>query len=117
MVLDHYLYWQEPPPEPSASLVKWLRRLRDGWRANRRIGGMGYDSRAEWFRMYLWEYLHVFYWLEKAAEKTEVVVWDRAFVLGAVVNNWHWESRAAAWLERHLGAIFPDMVPALEAKQ
>lgn len=62
---DIHAYWQEPPPEPSPALEKWVVRLRDGWRPNRRVRDMGYAERAEFFNVYLWEYFHVIYPLLK----------------------------------------------------
>lgn len=52
-------YWNVPPPEPSPGLVKWLAKIADGWRPNRRIRSMGYYSAAEFYGVYIWEYLHV----------------------------------------------------------
>ncbi len=53
------LYWQEPPPEPSPSCRKWVAKIEAGWRPNRRISGMGYYTKAEFFNVYVWEYLNV----------------------------------------------------------
>lgn len=55
---DRYLYWIEAPPELSARCEYWLRRIADGWRPNRRIRGQGYDTSAEWYGVYIWEYLN-----------------------------------------------------------
>lgn len=59
MTIDVTLYWTNPPPEPSPNLALWLERIRGGWRPNRRIGGMGYHTAAEFYRVYIWEYLNV----------------------------------------------------------
>jgi hypothetical protein len=53
------LYWRDPPPEASAGLVKWLAKVRKGWRPNRRLGGMDYYSCAEYYRIYIWEWFNV----------------------------------------------------------
>ncbi|GGM26944.1 hypothetical protein GCM10011608_09690 [Micromonospora sonchi] len=60
-VPDHYTYWAEPPPELSARCVYWLRQIERGWLPNKSIGGKGYDCTAQWFGVYLWEYLNVLY--------------------------------------------------------
>ncbi len=57
--LNRYAYWQAPPPEPSPKLKRWIARIKAGWRPNRRIRQMGYDEKAEFFGVYLWEYLNV----------------------------------------------------------
>ena len=52
-------YWVDPPPEPSARCLWWVDRINGGWRRNRRIGGLGYSMSAEYFGVYIWEWLHV----------------------------------------------------------
>lgn len=52
-------YWTDPPAAPSPGLVKWARKIRAGWSPNARISGMGYHEAAEFFNVYIWEYLHV----------------------------------------------------------
>ena len=52
-------YWLEAPPEPSGRLLQWLERIRNGWRPNRRISGMGYYEASEFYGVYIWEYLNV----------------------------------------------------------
>lgn len=66
--MDVTAYWNEPPPAPSAGLVKWLARIEAGWRPNRRIRAMGYHERAEFFGVYIWEYLNVLYPMLKNQE-------------------------------------------------
>jgi hypothetical protein len=56
---DRYKYWQEPPPEPSPQLLKWVKKIQDGWTPNRRWRQYGYDSSAQMFGVYIWEYLRV----------------------------------------------------------
>ena len=60
--VDRYEYWGDPPPVPSPRLAWWLDRIVDeGWKPNRRISGEGYDGTAEFFGVYLWEWLNVLY--------------------------------------------------------
>lgn len=61
MKIDIYEYWSDPPPEPSPRLALWISRLKNGWRPNRRIGTMNYTESAEFFGVYLWEYLNIIY--------------------------------------------------------
>jgi len=68
-------YWNSPkvPPasEQSDRCLWWVGRIQDdGWRRNRRISAMGYDEAAEWFGVYIWEYLHVLLPLMGHLEKT-----------------------------------------------
>lgn len=58
-VADHYQHWAQPPPEPSERCRWWLRQFARGWRPNKRIRRMGYDQAAEWYGVWIWEYLHV----------------------------------------------------------
>lgn len=61
-VADHYEYWGDRPPEPSAKLRAWLVRIvADEWRPNRRWEREGYDNRCWFFGVWMWEYLHVLY--------------------------------------------------------
>lgn len=60
-VANHYDFWTAPPPSPSERCTWWVARIRAGWRPNARISGMGYDSTARWFGVYMWEYLRVLY--------------------------------------------------------
>ena len=59
--VNRYDYWTDPPPGPSPRLAYWVEKIEAGWRPNRRISGMGYDCRAEFFGVYLWEYINVLY--------------------------------------------------------
>jgi hypothetical protein len=52
-------YHRHPPPEPSPAAIKWLRKINAGWRPNRRVRGMGYYERAEFYNVYLWELTNV----------------------------------------------------------
>lgn len=58
-VADHYRYWADQPPEPSARALWWVQQILRGWRPNRRIGGEGYDGQAQWYGVWLWEFNHV----------------------------------------------------------
>lgn len=59
MKIDVTTYWQNPPPEPSPRLAEWQAKIRGGWRPNRRINAMGYHEAAEFYGVYIWEYLNV----------------------------------------------------------
>ena len=58
-VHDIEAYWTSPPPERSARCVEWLDRIAAGWRPNRRVRSMGYYYAADFFGVYIWEYMHV----------------------------------------------------------
>jgi hypothetical protein len=58
-VHDVATYWESPPPERSARCIEWVEKIQSRWKPNRRIRGMGYHEAAEWFGVYIWEYLHV----------------------------------------------------------
>ncbi|MBV8093618.1 MAG: hypothetical protein JO110_10350 [Acetobacteraceae bacterium] len=59
MAIDITEYWTEPPPTPSPRLQQWLARIRSGWRPNKRIRTLGYHEAAEFYGIYIWEYLNV----------------------------------------------------------
>lgn len=52
-------YWTEPPPEPSPRCTFWYQRIKEGWRPNKRIRGMGFQEAAEFYGVYIWEYFHI----------------------------------------------------------
>lgn len=52
-------YWAKPPPLPSPRLTYWLARFNAGWRPNRRISQMGYYEAAEWYGVWIWEYVKI----------------------------------------------------------
>ena len=52
-------YWTEPPPTRSARCLMWESKIRGGWRPGRRINRLDYYSAAQWYGVYLWEYLNV----------------------------------------------------------
>lgn len=62
-VPDHYTYWTNPPEEPSPRCLYWVARFKEGWRPNARISSLGYDGRAEFYGVYIWEELHILYGL------------------------------------------------------
>jgi hypothetical protein len=61
MRIDVTLYWRSPPPEPSPRLHRWIGRIRNGWKPNGRVRGMGYQEKAEFFGVYIWELFNVLY--------------------------------------------------------
>jgi hypothetical protein len=59
-VTDRYQYWGGPPPEISPRCQWWVHRIeKEGWRPNKRVRAHGYDSSAQFYGIYIWEYLHV----------------------------------------------------------
>ena len=56
---DVQAFWGSPPKGRSPRCAYWVEQIEKGWIRNRRIGGMGYFEAAEWFGVYLWEYLNV----------------------------------------------------------
>lgn len=64
MNIDIQEYWSGPPPEPSPKLGKWIAKIQSGWTPNKRIRALGYYSSAEFFQIYLWEYLNVIRFLQ-----------------------------------------------------
>lgn len=53
-------YWTtHPPVGPSARCLAWVQRIREGWRPNRRISTFGYSEAADFYGVYIWEYLEV----------------------------------------------------------
>lgn len=60
-VSDRYRYWGEQPPELSERCRYWVRQIERGWRPNRLINRHCYDCSADWYGVYIWEYLHAIY--------------------------------------------------------
>lgn len=52
-------YWTAAPPERSPRCAHWLTRFTEGWRPNRRVCGFGYHEAAEYYGVYIWEYINV----------------------------------------------------------
>lgn len=69
--IDVEAYWGNKPPEPSANCEKWVARIKDGWRPNRRIRAMGYYDSARFFGVYIWEYINVIWPLITELESKE----------------------------------------------
>lgn len=59
MKLDATEYWTSPPPQPSPRLVLWLARIAAGWRPNANISTLNYHDSADWYGVYIWEWLNV----------------------------------------------------------
>lgn len=68
-MIDIYQYWNDPPPEPSPRLIPWIKKIQAGWKPNRRIRQMGYETRCDFFGVYLWEYWNVLIPLLRQQEK------------------------------------------------
>ena len=51
-------YWLKPPPVRSSGCAKWLKKIEAGWKPNRRIGSMGYYEAAEFYGVFIWEYIN-----------------------------------------------------------
>lgn len=58
-VEDIYKYWADPPPELSDRCKWWIRQMVNGWRPNRHMRGECSDCSAEWYGIYLWEFINV----------------------------------------------------------
>lgn len=58
-VADRYDHWGEEPPELSPRCTWWVRQIKRGWRPNKHICRYGYDSAAEWYGVWIWEYVNV----------------------------------------------------------
>jgi hypothetical protein len=54
-------YWTSPPPRLSARCEWWQGRIRGGWRPNGRIRTLGYYPAAQYFGVYIWEWINVLY--------------------------------------------------------
>lgn len=69
--------WRDRPGMLSQRCVYWVRQILRGWRPSRRISGEGYYAAAEWYGVWLWEYLHVLFPLLNALERTQFAVATR----------------------------------------
>lgn len=56
---DTWLYSVNPPPEPSDGLRKWLSKIEQGWKPNKRLRSMGYENACDYYRVYVWEYTNI----------------------------------------------------------
>lgn len=53
-------YWQESPPEMSARCRWWIQRISlRGWRRNARVATLGYYGSAQYFGVYVWEWIEI----------------------------------------------------------
>ncbi len=52
-------YWSQPPPVYSERCQWWISRIEGGWRPGKRVSCLGYYSKAEFYGVYIWEYLNV----------------------------------------------------------
>lgn len=68
---DIYRYWGDPPPELSERCQYWVRQIAKGWFPNRRIRAECRDCSAEWYGIYIWEYINVIYPATVASEELE----------------------------------------------
>ena len=59
-VKDIYFYTIKPPEHVlSPRCVWWVKRIKSGWRPNRRIKSMGCDEAADYYGVYLGEYRYI----------------------------------------------------------
>lgn len=58
-VADATEYWTSPPPAPSARLGYWQDRIAAGWRPNKRVRALGYHDSADFYGVYIWEWINV----------------------------------------------------------
>ncbi|MFI5436442.1 hypothetical protein ACHMZP_32160 [Rhodococcus baikonurensis] len=58
-VSDAEDYWLFAPSQLSRRCAYWVRQIERGWLPNRRIVREGYQNGADWFGVYIWEYLNV----------------------------------------------------------
>ncbi len=58
-VEDPYATWPYPLADLSPRCSYWLRQIDRGWRPNRHLRRMGYYEAAEWYGVYISEYLDV----------------------------------------------------------
>lgn len=52
-------FWDKAPPERSPRCAWWLERFSGGWRPNKRIRSMGYYEAAQFYGVFIWEYVNV----------------------------------------------------------
>ena len=52
-------YWLEAPPQMSERCAYWVRQIHRGWLPNKYISREGYYTSAEWYGVWIWEYLNV----------------------------------------------------------
>jgi hypothetical protein len=52
-------FWHRAPPERSARCSYWEDRIYEGWSPSKRVRAMGYYEAADFFGVYIWEWLNV----------------------------------------------------------
>lgn len=52
-------YWLYSPPELSDNCKIWIDKINKGFIPNRRISRLGYYCSAEFYNVYIWEYLNI----------------------------------------------------------
>jgi hypothetical protein len=57
-VTGPYDYSGQEPPEQSERCRWWLAQIGRGWRPNRHIRRHCTDCAAEWYGVWMWEYVH-----------------------------------------------------------
>ena len=55
-------YYTELPAEQSARCTYWVKKIAAGWRPNKRINKLGYSEAAQYFGVYVSEYINVIAW-------------------------------------------------------
>lgn len=58
-VEDVEAYWSNPPMVPSDRCIWWVKQIENGWYPNRRINQLGYYLSAEFYGVYIYEYINV----------------------------------------------------------
>jgi hypothetical protein len=58
-VTDIEDWWADPPPVLSDRCWYWMRQIERGWMPNRRISGEGYYGSADWYGVWIWEWLNI----------------------------------------------------------
>lgn len=66
---DSYRYWGDAPPELSDRCLWWVRQISRGWQPNKHIRRECRDCSAQWYGVYLWEFINVIYPALKDMEK------------------------------------------------
>lgn len=52
-------YWEDLPKQLTPKCQLWVKRINEGWRPNRRISSLGYHESAEFYGVYIAEFLQV----------------------------------------------------------
>lgn len=86
-VADIQAYWTDPPPEPSARCTWWRERISAGWRPNKRVSAMGYHEAAEYFGVWIWEYVEVLSPMLQSAQRNAMLDEARAIAEPSIVAS------------------------------